>query len=156
MVSIYGAFTPYERRIREALSSFPPWFVEAGRVARINVVRTVETDRQKAIYHHETRDIDLLPSLGEILRWTLAHEWSHAIDDARPSGSPHRFSRSDAWMSIWRQQSHFLTSKYRDEPQEYFADCLSRALIQGIGRFQLANPYEGAYIAEVVIPKISG
>ena len=154
MVPIQGAFTPYERRIRECLTSFPPSFVAAGRVSRIQVMRTPETERQKAVYHHGSRHIDLLPDLGDILRWTLAHEWSHAVDDGAPRESSHRFSRSEPWMSIWRQQQTFLLTKYRDEPQEYFADCLSRAVIQGIPRFQLANPYEGAYIAEVVMPGI--
>jgi hypothetical protein len=146
----------YEKRVREVLGSFPSWFVEGSRISQIVVVQSPQVRAEKAIYAHKSRVLSLSPGLGDILRMVLAHEMSHGVDDGEPEESPHRFSRSPEWTGIWRQVPSFTTRKYRDSPQEYFADAMASAIVSGIQTYSLAHPYEGAYITQVVVPRLMG
>lgn len=156
MVVVSTGSSSYERRIREVLGSLPAWFVEGARISSIVVTVSPEVRAERSLYHHKTRMIQISPGIGDILRVVLAHEMSHGIDDGEPQESPHRFSRSMEWSGIWRQVPAFSTRKYRDSPQEYFADALASAVVVGIPTYSLAHPYEGAYITQVVVPRVMG
>lgn len=157
MVVVSGAEARYESHIRRTLNSLPSWYVAAARLSRIVVSRDPGVIQQVAAYSHGTRELKVSPGIGTLLERTLAHEIAHGIDDAAPSGSTHRFSRSREWMSVHRNALSFEIPKYRDEPQEYFADMLSKYILSVSGSMtgnslQRSHPRESEYILQVVIP----
>ena len=154
MIRVVGAVPVYERRIRTILQRLPDWYTVPARVSEIRISNAPEIQTQVAMYRHKTRDVLVTPSTGTILERALAHEFGHAVDDGEPNESAHRFSRSDEWMSVWNHADGFEITKYRDEPQEYFADMVSKAILLGESKLQSSHPREGSFITRVVVPTL--
>ena len=157
MMEVLGATPRYERYIRGVFSSFPEWYVSPARISRVTVTSDPDIAKQVAVYSHGTRDIQVAPGIGTLLERCLSHEIGHAVDDGAPSKSTHRFSRAADWMSIHRNAHGFEIPKYRDEPQEYFADMLSKFILSVAGSrtgnsLQHSHPREYQYILQVVVP----
>lgn len=160
MIRIVGAESRYERHLRGVLINLPSWYVSAARLSCIRVVRSPEVASQVAIYSHGSRDIKVAPGVGHLLERCLAHEIAHGIDDDAPTGSAHRFSRSPEWMAVWKNATNFELPKYRDEPQEYFADMLSKYILSVSGSrtgnsLQHSHPREFQFILRHVVPVLT-
>ena len=151
MIEVRGAEPGYEAHIRRVLSSLPAWYVQSARVSRFVVNTSREVREQMAMYRHGTRDVLLAPAAGNLLQRALAHELAHGCDDEGPA-NPHRWSRTPDWMGIWKTASTYEIPKYRDEPQEYFADQLSKVVLLGAEKLQLSCPRETQYMVRVVLP----
>lgn len=157
MIQIRGAGYRYEAHIRQVLSRLPAWYLEAARISRIGVSTAPKVVTQVAMYSHGSRDIQIAPGIGTMLERSLTHELAHGIDDGAPALSAHRFSRSPGWMEAHRQAAGFELPKYRDEPQEYFADMLSKYILHAAGSqtgnsLQRSHPREYGYIVQEVVP----
>ena len=157
MIPVYGASSDYERFIRGIILSLPSWYVVPARLSKIVVIKDPNLAKQVGAYSHGSRDLKLSPGVGTILERVISHELAHGFDDSKPSGSAHRFSRSDDWMFIHRNAQHFELPKYRDEPQEYFADMCSKYILHVAGSrtgnsLQRSHPRESQYILDTVVP----
>jgi hypothetical protein len=154
MIPIKNAEPSYERSLRKIIQRMPDWYRVPARVSLIRVDRSPEIAAQVAMYRHKTRDVLVTPGVGRILERAMIHEFGHAVDDGEPSESAHRFSRSDAWMDVWRNADGFEITKYRDEPQEYFADMVSKAVILGVTKLQVSHSRETSFITDEVVPTL--
>lgn len=159
MIQIQGAGYRYESHIRHILGRLPDWYTKSARVSRIVVTNDPKVAIQVAMYSHGSRDIQIAPGVGTMLERSLTHELAHGIDDGAPALSAHRFSRSSGWMEAHRQAMGFEIPKYRDEPQEYFADMLSKFVLNMAGSqtgnsLQRSHPREHGYIVHEVVPAL--
>ena len=159
MIPVRGAIYRYENHLRQILGSLPSWYVIPARISRISVSSDPEVARQVAAYAHGTRNIQIAPGVGTLLERSLTHEIAHGLDDGAPNESAHRFSRSPGWMAVHRQAQGFEIPKYRDEPQEYFADMMSKFVLYLAGSqtgnsLQRSHPREYEYIVREVVPAL--
>lgn len=151
-MAIHGANSTYERRIREALASFPDWYVTFANVSGVFVTNRRDVVQQIAMYEHQGRPLNVSPNVGGMLRKAIGHELAHGIDDS--FGHPHAFSTLGTWLEIHRNQTYFDIAKYRDEPAEYFADALVKRMMLGYHSFRIQYPREAQFIDEYVLPLV--
>lgn len=142
----------YSASIVRTLQSLPYWYVQSARISKIVVDSDPSVRVQMAMYRHGTRDILVYPGIGSLLRRCLSHELAHGFDDAEPDGPAHRFSRTEEWSHIHKQQRQFEIQKYRDDPKEYFADMASKVVLLGETKVGLLYPLEVSYMLQRVFP----
>lgn len=149
---IVGGLPAFQRALRSAVEKYPPWFVRAARIKRYIVSSRPDVQQQIAMYEHGTRDLYVYPGVGSLLQKAIGHELGHAVDDN--FGLPHFFTSTPEWQKIHAEQPHFDIDKYRDEPLEYFADCVTKVFMLGPDKLRTTNPKEVTFITSWVLPTL--
>jgi hypothetical protein len=151
-VPVLGGSDRYRGFIIGIIAEIPPWFFIPARISRVVVSNAPEVRQMVAAFQHGTREIQVAPGVGTLLKRALFHEVGHGVDDG-PEG-PHRFSASPEWLAVHRAQTFFDLPKYRDDPREHFADMAAKGVLLGTKRLSLSAPREAFYLSTVVFPRL--
>lgn len=146
-IEVSGGTPALQKRVREAVSRYPAWFVRAARVSRFEISDAPEVRDQLAVYQHGTRIVYVWSKIGGLLQKALGHELAHAIDDN--FDQPHAFSGVSDWQQLHRNQSNFDIPKYGEIPLEYFADIVTKYFMYGPQKLSTTHPSEVVFINNV-------
>jgi hypothetical protein len=149
-IPIEGGSSQLQSAIRAAVSRYPSWLVRAARLTKFVITDRPDVKAQVAMFEHGSRNLYVWPGIGDLLQKAVGHELAHACDDV--FDMPHYFTSVAEWQRIHRNQQHFDIPKYRDEPLEYFADCVTKLFLLGPARMSTTQPDEARFILSWVFP----